>query len=486
MRHNVNINSPVEAWRLFFTDEILDNIVKFTNQRILKIRPNYTRQRDAKDTSRIEIEAFIGVLYMAGVMRASHLNLYDLWLTDGTGVQFFHNCMSLTRFKFLIRAIRFDDANTRRQRKEVDRLAPIREVFDSLVEQCKSNFSVSEYLTIDEMLDSFRGRCGFKQYIKNKPAKYGLKIFAMSCAKTFYTMNMEVYAGKQPEGPYRVDNSGLSVVNRLVQPVSGTGRNITTDNWYTSVPLAESLLRDHKLTLVGTLRKNKKEIPPEFINARIRAENSSMFAFKENMSLLSYCPKKNKVVLLLSTMHSRDDIDPESDDANKPFMLTFYNSTKCGVDVVDEYKATYSVSRTSNRWPLTLFFSLLNIAVLNSFIVYKHKNGQFAAVRRMYIKDLAKGLCRNYLLSRHGQQTLPRQLKRNIHQMLGLEDEVRQPAADDVGVQGRCGLCDWRKHRKSKTKCSNCNIYICREHTVTTCVHCADDNDNGGRNDDEN
>lgn len=54
-------------------------------------------------------------------------------------------------------------------------------------------------------------------------------------------MNMEVYAGAQPRGPFSVDNFGLAVVTRIVQPVSGTGRNITTtDNWYTSVPLADS------------------------------------------------------------------------------------------------------------------------------------------------------------------------------------------------------------------------------------------------------
>lgn len=36
-------------------------------------------------------------------------------------------------------------------------------------------------------------------------------------------------------------------------------------------------------------------------------------------------------------------------------ILTFYDSTKEGVDVADEYKARYSVSRTSNRWPVTLY-----------------------------------------------------------------------------------------------------------------------------------
>jgi hypothetical protein len=44
----------------------------------------------------------------------------------------------------------------------------------------------------------------------------------------------------------------------MTAPTSGTGRNVTLDNWFASYPLAKSLL-DHKLTMVGTQsRKIKK------------------------------------------------------------------------------------------------------------------------------------------------------------------------------------------------------------------------------------
>lgn len=53
---------------------------------------------------------------------------------------------------------------------------------------------------------------------------------------------MEVYVERQPPGPFSAENTGKAVVERLAQPIANTGRNITMDNWYTSLPLCKSLL----------------------------------------------------------------------------------------------------------------------------------------------------------------------------------------------------------------------------------------------------
>lgn len=89
---------------------------------------------------------------------------------------------------------------------------------------------------------------------------------------------------------------------RLVQPVHGTNWNITTDNWFTSIPLIETLQKEQKLTLVGTLKKNKREIPPEFLPKKTREEKSFIFGFQHEITLVSYYPNKDKVVLIASSM----------------------------------------------------------------------------------------------------------------------------------------------------------------------------------------
>ena len=165
------------------------------------MKDNYARNRDAKCTDVIKLKAFIGLLYLAGAYRANRQSLEELWGTEGDGMERFGLVMSIKRFKFLLRCMRFDDHNTRITRKAEDRLAPMREIFTLFVNNCQKNYSLGEFTTIDEILVEFRESCGFRQYIPSKPNKYGIKIYALVAAKMYYLHHLEIYAGKQPDEP---------------------------------------------------------------------------------------------------------------------------------------------------------------------------------------------------------------------------------------------------------------------------------------------
>jgi hypothetical protein len=70
----------------------------------------------------------------------------------------------------------------------------------------------------------------------------------------------------------------------------------------------------------------------------------------------------------------------------KPHIVTFYNSTTGGVDTADELCETCSVTRKSRRWPLTIFFSMLNMAGVNAQIIY-NANIDNTDSRRLFLKQ---------------------------------------------------------------------------------------------------
>ncbi|KAF8789296.1 hypothetical protein HNY73_007240 [Argiope bruennichi] len=52
---------------------------------------------------------------------------------------------------------------------------------------------------------------------------------------------------------------------------------------------------------------------------------------------------------------------------------------------------TYSLARKTQRWPLTVFFSILNIAGINAQILYM-SNGHSISSRRNFLRQLSNAL----------------------------------------------------------------------------------------------
>ena len=206
--------------------------------------------------------------------------------------------MRSNRFLLLLRALRFDNSDNRVERKKVDKLAPIRDVWETINNKFSEFYILNECATIEEMMFAFRGRCSFKQYIPSKPDRYGLKAFALIDAYSFYTKKLELYAGNQPIGPFSAENKPSLIVKRVAQPIFNSSRNITMDNWFSSVPSVDELQKKYRTTGVAILRKNKADNLPEFVNTKGRAPCSSLFGYRNQQVLVSYVSKKIKMLYL--------------------------------------------------------------------------------------------------------------------------------------------------------------------------------------------
>lgn len=149
---------------------------------------------------KIELMSLFGLLFYSAVFKSNHENANTLFATDGTGREIFRLVVSKKRFLFLISCLRFDNYNTRIERKENDPVVLISDIFNEFIENCKLNYTLSSRVTVDEMLISFRGGCRFKMYMPNKPAKYGLKVMCLTDSRTRYLFNAYIHAGQNTDG----------------------------------------------------------------------------------------------------------------------------------------------------------------------------------------------------------------------------------------------------------------------------------------------
>ncbi|KAJ4430410.1 hypothetical protein ANN_22626 [Periplaneta americana] len=451
-------------------------------------------------TSNIAVIARSGREYTTAPPRQvrSELPIDDLW-EKVLGKNIYTATMSRIRFGELLSLIRFDDKQTRTERRKQDKFCPIPEVFYKIDELFVKYYIPSAHLTIDEMLSLFRGRCPFKVFMKDMPGKYGILIRMLSDAHTRYILKMEVYAGKD-ERPAE-ERSAKAVVRRLVKPLEGTGRNVTTDRYYTSIELAEELYNDDKLTLVGTLKSNRKHIPEELKKTQGRELYSSRFSFtdpktgKAPVTLVSYITrlKPTKNLLLLSTQHNDRKVD-ESTEKKKTDVNLYYNETKGGIDSIDQMTRHHSVKRGTRRWPLSIFFTLIDIAYLNGGTIFMKNNPDWNKkkhnVRRLYMLELGQQLVRPVVEERAKNIIgLQKPIISAIESVLGKtlpSTSVVVPSGASYS-RGRCHLClKTKSSKREKDKMTKVSIVCCRccKHVYSThsantiiCTNCENESE---------
>ena len=146
-------------------------------------------------------------------------------------------------FKFLL----FNSTSTRTERYALDKLAPIRDVFEAINNSFSKFYIPGTSVTVDEHLARYRGKCPFKQYIPSKPDRYGIKMFVLADANTFYPINIKIYTGKS-----KVNNSPEEIVIRLISRLK-PDHILTGDNFFAPLKLSNRLL-ERNIGYLGTIR----------------------------------------------------------------------------------------------------------------------------------------------------------------------------------------------------------------------------------------
>jgi len=112
-------------------------------------------------------------------------------------------------------------------------------------ERCKEVFTPGRDLCVDESLLLFKGHLGFKQYIKTKRARFGIKLFRL-CTKSGIFWDFLIYRYSEDMTKELEMDGAFLIVEcipiTLIEPYVNKGHRLFLDNFYTSTRLAEFLL----------------------------------------------------------------------------------------------------------------------------------------------------------------------------------------------------------------------------------------------------
>ena len=245
-----------------------------------------------------------------------------------------------------MRHLRFDNFSTRREKRETNKFCLISETWEGFIENCKRCYVPSFDLTIDKQLFPCKTRCPFIQFMPKTPDKFGVKFWVLVDAKSKYPCKEKPYLGKDPTRT-RENDLPADVCLLLMQSFVKKGYNVAMDNFFTCINLADKL-QAQKTTLLGTVRKQRKEIPKVETMMKSKPLYSAVvYQSPSNTTLTIYKAKKAKLVYLLSSTHKTVCID-ETHKKKLPETSKYNNLSKVGADVLDQI-ARYHTCKSATR-----------------------------------------------------------------------------------------------------------------------------------------
>lgn len=341
-----------------------------------------------KDTTPEEINRLIAILIYFGLVKVGgHTDKYWSTKTIYYGL-WARAIMSRTRFRALMALLHVVDPGTE---EASDKLREVESFIDYFKSRCLALYQPRQQLAIGERMVKSRHGSGICQYIKDKPTKWDIKLWVLADSSNGYTIDFNVYTGKAAGRNVRANGLGYDVVVCLMQKFFNQGYHVYIDNFYNSTALVKYLFQQGVPT-TGTIRENSRGFPANLKNGSQWTKASNVqrgsMRWERDPPVLALQWLDNKVVSMLTTIENANDslqVRRKTKMAGvwstkvvqQPQAIATYNQYMNAVDRSDQILAVNNVLRKCVRWCKVLFFHLIDIAVVNSFLLFREHQHQF-------------------------------------------------------------------------------------------------------------
>ncbi|XP_043271229.1 piggyBac transposable element-derived protein 2-like [Venturia canescens] len=345
-KKNILASSPTDLFEMFFSETLKKYIIDATTEH------GYQLTRD-------RLDKFLGVIIFTTFNK--RLSQRDYWSTNpllkSDVVMSALSRQEFKRIKSHIKYHKLDDENGN------DKIWRVRHIMDIFNENIKRFVFFCTALCVDEMMLKFYGQISFKQFIKSKPIRFGIKEWAL-CSSNGYLFHCEIYCGKNNNDDFLPNCAqGSRVVMRMLQkflldipPRKVLQYHIYFDNLFCCPDLLVHL-KKLNLRATGTVRKNRIKETND-IDAKA-PRGTFKVKHDQNSGINFITVVDSKPVSILSTAAG---ITPVSDvtryDKNAkekktisfPNAFKVYNSFMGGVDLQDQYCHKLIPIVRSKKW----------------------------------------------------------------------------------------------------------------------------------------
>ena len=320
---------------------------------------SYTKQDGSwEETTPDEIKKLITILIYFGLVRVGSLDKYWTTKTLYHGL-WARSILSRDRYKALMALLHVVDPWTEDPRSKLRKVESFVNDFKS---KCSDFYQPTQNLAIYERMVKSRHRSGIRQYIKDKPTKFGIKLWVLGCSSNGYTIDFNVYIGKAAGRDLSAHGLGYDVVMKLMAPYLNQGYHLYVDNFYTSVHLFKHLF-EQGVPATGTISENRRGFPVNLKNGKQWAKGleRGCMHWERDPPCLAFQWVDNKVVSMLTTIGNANDgllVNRKTKTANvwrvkqvpQPQTISQYNNYMNVVDWSDQFLATNNVLRKCMRW----------------------------------------------------------------------------------------------------------------------------------------
>lgn len=446
----LNNNSPSELFSCFWSDEIIEMFVTYSNLYA-------TSKNKFGNITREEMKNFFAIFLLSGLVPVPRRRMFWENSADSHN-DLVSNALSRDRFEYIFSNLHCcDNANL----DQFDRYAKIRNLIQKMNASFQEYAPLRENHSVDEAMVPYFGHHGCKQFIRGKPIRYGYKLWTGATSEG-YVVWIEPYQGAKSEinPKYRDHGLGPSVILQYADVISSLEKqpyHIFCDNFFTNVPLGVELKR-RNIRITGTIRDNRTSKCPNINSTEIKKKKRGYFDFRSNEDgILIVKWHDNSVVSCMSNavpVHPTHTVnryslkEKKNIQVQQPHNIFLYNRSMGGVDRSDQNISLYRVTLRGKKWYMPLIFHMLDLAEQNAWQLHRIQRGKLdhLTFRRRIVLSILEGNQRKFV-----KRSKPSQLE-NADSRYDRMDHLIIPQEK----QTRCRKC----HKKVSTKCEKCNVAL--------------------------